>query len=260
MEEYNMDIERVVLNISNRLKKITADNNIIADYAVICACAQQLLDEVFSGMYEFPIDIEELIHKMDIDVIYQPLNDLLLNNTDEKRLYRIVGKNLKRKNLFTNRVHNNILIDDTANYADQRYALAHELAHYLIHQKDDTIDSEYYIMPMLFKDMEEMVADCFATFLLIPVPLFLKEFDEYIKNQVELVNTSEWLKYLSVVTEVSYENVAIGYQMLRFVCGYVHNMIYKTPVSSKENDPFMERFIKKIQVSIDEEMLNRLFY
>ena len=35
MEEYNMDIERVVLNISNRLKKITADNNIIADYAVI---------------------------------------------------------------------------------------------------------------------------------------------------------------------------------------------------------------------------------
>ena len=76
-------------------------------------------------------------------------------------------------------------------------------------------------MPMLFKDMEEMVANCFAIFLLIPVPLFLKDFDEYIKNQVELVNTSEWLKYLTVVTEVSYENVAIGYQMLRFVCGYV---------------------------------------
>jgi len=98
-------------------------------------------------------------------------------------------------------------------------------------------------MPMLFKKKEEMIADIFAIFLLIPLPIFLKEFDLYLGEDSVPVKTSEWLKYLSNVAEVPYEDVAIGYQNIRYVLSYIYNIMEgKETISNR--DPEIQIILK----------------
>lgn len=213
----------------NLMKEMCAELKIIADrkylgreYLIICACALELAERFLGKEYDFAIDIEKIAQGMKIQVVYQPLNSGI--EREDERIHHVVGRNLKRINRITNQPINNILIDTESTRSEQRYALAHEIAHYMIHFQDEIYNDKYCIMPLLFKEMEEMVADIFAIFLLIPVPLFLKEFMRYIGGQSVPVKTSEWLKYLSIVAEIPYEYVAIGYQNIRYVCGMIYDI------------------------------------
>ena len=247
--------------IAQELNKLVNDSTMEIQYAQICACAQELLDEYLGEDYNFPIDLEKLVEKIGINVIYQPLNGLV--EEDGQHVHRVVGRNLKRQNFVTKELVSSILIDDESNRAEQRYALAHELAHFLIHQEEKTYNSEYYVMPMLFKNMEEMIADCFASFLLIPIPLFIKEFAAYIGGQPVPVKTSEWLRYLSVLAEVDYENVAIGYQTIRYVCGYAYGVKKQREKAAEEQaesqvENRVENQEAKKKSEIFERQLNRI--
>ena len=259
MENNTLTMEGQLLEIiSNELKRISQNNNLAVDYLRICAYAQTLLDTYMGEDYDFPIDIDLLVKNLEpqIDVTYQPLNSTMENG--ETRMHRLVGRNLKRKNLFNGEIVSSILIDNESNRAEQRYALAHELAHYIMHYSENILNSEYCVMPMLFREMEEMVADCFATFLLIPTPLFVKEFSAYIGKQFVPVKTSEWLRYLSIVSEVAYENVAIGYQMIRYVCGAVYGI--NTGTIKIEDDQFITKFLEKMKEVMIPEVVEQLFY
>lgn len=245
--------------VAQELTDILQKNQLQIQYAEICACAQELLDKYLGEDYSFPIDLGKLVEKIGIDVIYQPLNSLVDENNPH--IHRVVGRNLKRKNILTGELVSSILIDDESNRAEQRYALAHELAHFLMHHGEPVYNSEYYVMPMLFKNMEEMIADCFAAFLLIPIPLFVKEFVAYIGDEQPVpVQTSEWLKYLSVLAEVDYENVAIGYQTIRYVCGYAYEIKENPDKKPNGKSEIFNRQLDKIIAAISDPKVEMLFY
>lgn len=207
----------LVLDLGNILKEIADESRIGMDYFAICACALELLEDSLGKEYDFPIDIDKIVRSLGIDIVYLPLNE----EGDRKYTHKIVGKILKRKNRFTLKDANIIFIDDESRKDEQRYAMAHGLAHYLIHIEKEWYSGEYRVMPMLCKEKEDIVADIFAVFLLIPLPVFLEEFSSYLGGEPIPVRTSEWLKYLSNVTEMPYEDVAIGYQNIRYVFSYI---------------------------------------
>ena len=246
--------------IGNELHRIAEDKKLAVDYITICACALELIDVVLEKEYDFPIDIEKIAESLDIDVICQPLNGKM--GRQDGCAHRVVGRNLKRVNRVTNETRSCILIDDESRYDEQRYALAHELTHYLKHIEERRFNSEYYVMPMLFKKMEEMVADIFAIFLLIPLPIFIKEFATYMGNQSKPVKTSEWLKYLSLVAEVPYENVAIGYQNIRYVCGIIYGVIKGELIVKNDDekaDVILQKQLYNMKSVLTEEVIERLF-
>lgn len=245
--------------VAERLRKMASDQKMEVDYLGLYAYAQEMLDQYLKE-YDFPVQINSMVEeKLGIEVVYQPLNEDLQG--DRGNIYKIVGRNLKRVNHFTGKAYSSILIDDSSNRAEQRYALAHEVAHYLIHLDEPFYNSEYCIMPMLFKQSDEMIADIFATFLLIPIPIFLKEFLGYIGDRAVPVQTSEWLKHLSIVTEVPYENVAIGYQTIRYVCGMVYRLKEGELLNiCLKDDEIVQRQIEKIKDALTEEAIEKLFY
>ena len=240
-ELYSKELKELIVRIGNKLKNISQEGKIGENYLVICAMALELIEKTLGEEYDFPIDVNTIAEKIDIHVLYQPLNSVGQNG----RLHKMVGKLVKKKSVVTQNSICGILIDEESNRETQRYSLAHELAHYLIGREEEKIDNEYHIMPMLFKDMEEMVADIFAIFLLIPIPKFLREFLWYIGEDNVPVETSEWLKYLGRVTEVPYEDVAIGYQNIRYVCGLVYEIKQGKHPMSLQQDQEVEAIVKR---------------
>lgn len=225
------------------MKEIMENNFIGIDYAVICVLALEMIEQALGEQYEFPINIEAIVKDVGVDVFNQPLNRV--KTEEEKPVHKVVGNFFTRPNLVTGEPITCIMIDSESGVEEQRYALAHEFVHCLIHKSETIFSSSYRVMPMLFKDMEEVVADAFAIFMLIPLPIFLKKFNEYIKSQSEPVRTSEWLKYLSIIANVPYEDVAIGYQNIRYVFG----ILYKI----KHDEKGLENFCQRVkEVTSDE--------
>ena len=273
-EEKNKKTERLVRILGNALKNIAKDEELGLDYILICACALELLENLLGNEYDFPIDVDKIAEALGVDVVYQPLNGEVGRRGG--RIHKVVGRNLKNVNPITGNKNSYILIDDESRYDEQRYALAHELTHYMINIEEKNYNSEYCVMPMLFKKMEEMVADVFGIFLLIPLPTFLKEFMVYLGDQSVPVKTSEWLNYLSIVAEIPYEEVAIGYQNIRYVCGKLYTETHrdqKEKTQEKENgeankegkkekreiDDSLQKQIERMKELITEDVIEKLF-
>ena len=216
------DLKREIEIVREGLKEIVSDKQLGVDYVSICALALELIEQTLGSNYSFPVDIEAIVKELGIDVIYQPLNSIWKDG--EKSVHKMVGTSFITPKAPDKKSISCIWIDSESRQEERRYALAHELAHCLVRDEEKVHSGAYYLMPMLFKDMEEMVADIFAIFLLIPIPAFFEMFYEYIKVQNEPVRTSEWLKYLSYVANVSYEEVSIGYQNIRYVSGIIYKL------------------------------------
>lgn len=247
--------------LSNKLREIADSTGIDLDYFGICVCALELLEKYEGIAYDFPIDIEKIVKNMGIEIAYQPLN--YESGMQNMHIHKIVGKVIKKKNRFTCQDANKILIDIESKKDEQRFALAHGLADFLLHIEDERYSSEYRVMPMLFKKKEEMIADIFAIFLLIPLPIFLKEFYLYIGEDSVPVKTSEWLRYLSNIAEIPYEDVAIGYQDIRYVLSYIYNLMEKDETISNKDFEFQTILNKQskrmIQLLEQDGLIKKLF-
>mgnify|MGYP001851667637 CR=1 FL=1 len=243
------------------LKNISDNSELQVDYVAICVYTLELLESILGKKYDFPVNIEKLVENIGLKITYQPLN----TENDGKRIHRIAGKLIKRRNRITNEIVSSILIDEQATRKEQRYALAHELAHFLIHYDDAHFLSEFRVMPMLFKDMEEMVADVFAIFLLIPLPIFLKEFKTYIGVGGDVpIKRSEWLQYLSTIASVPYEDVAIGYQNIRYVSAIIYKIsknmeLYKGYEDNQEFRKIITKQVKAVEDLFGDEEIKKLF-
>lgn len=240
-----------IMKIQNKLKAIAEDNCMGMDFVAICALVLELLEEALGENYSFPVDVERVAEWLEVDLQKLPLNEDTFNL---ERVHNLVGNTYRKRSYFRDEILSGIVLDSKASIGDQRYALAHELSHYIVHFEDVSYDSEYCIMPMLFKEMEEMVADVFATFLLIPLPVFLKEFSNYIGQQSVPIKTSEWIQYLSVIAQVPYEQVAIGYQNIRYVLGVLYNM----KNADESNRQKMVENIRHLEKPMREEMLKKM--
>ena len=138
---------------------------LIKYYWEVSRKAEQLIRLTLGNNGRFPVDIELLAEKLGVPIEEEDLNEF----PGGKIINRRIGQIEIGVNLFTKEKMRTIFVDKAAPPSSRRYAIAHELAHYIMHYDDWNYYEDYCIMPMCPKDIEEIVADIFAIFLLIPV-------------------------------------------------------------------------------------------
>ena len=184
--------------------------------------ADQLIRAVLGEKGRFPVDIELLAERIGVRIEEENLNEF----SDGESMNRRIGQIQIGENLFTGEKMRSIFVDKAVPPSTRRYAIAHEIAHYIMHYEDWYYYEDYFIMPMCPEDIEEIVADIFAIFLLIPVRYFFVEFLEYVKRKTEEgetpVTTERWIRYLAERSMVSDYYVAYGYQQLRYVAHWIY--------------------------------------
>ncbi|NBH99693.1 ImmA/IrrE family metallo-endopeptidase [Anaerotruncus sp. 1XD22-93] len=184
--------------------------------------ADKIIQTVLGETVRFPVDIKLLAEKMGVQVEEDDLNEF----SSWKCMNRKIGQLEIGENSFSSRKVRAIFVDKKAPPSSQRYAIAHELVHYIIHYSDRDYYEAYCTMPMCPEDIEEVVADIFAIFLLIPVRYFFVEFLEYVKRKTDEgkipVTTESWIRYLAERSMISDYYVAYGYQQLRYVAYWIY--------------------------------------
>lgn len=212
--------------------------------------AEQLIMMVFGKDGRFPIDIETLAERLGVRVVLEDLNEF----SGWRSMNRKIGQIEIGENLFTGEKMNMIYIDKGVPPFSKRYAIAHELAHYIMHYDDVDYYEDYCIMPMCPKNVEEIVADIFATFLLIPVRYFFEEFLFYVKQRRDEgkgpVTTEKWIQYLAERSMISEYYVAYGYQQLRYVAYWIYRAWNENEVENEiekeiEMTPDERKAVKK---------------
>lgn len=217
-EEY---VGGVLKEIKEFLDKLVHEKNLVQYYWEASKKAEELILCILGEEnYHFPVDVERLARKLGIWVEEDRLDEFSGGNDVNKR----IGQILMQEDVFTGERYATIYIEKNISPATKRYAIAHELVHYIIHREDRNFYEDYCLMPMCPIRIEEIVADIFATFLLIPVRLFFEEFHSYVRQRTQQDNvpiaTESWIRHLSERSLVPEYYVAYGYQQLRYV-GYL---------------------------------------
>lgn len=260
MEERNL--KEQILNIAESLNQVTQENEFLIEYTKIYYFAMKLLQEVKERKSDGEqVLLEDIYRELSVEIQIQDLNDFTMD-AQSVRLNRIIGKLSVRPDYFDDEKQNiTVYIDENEKTAMAHYAMAHELCHLLLYlgRKDNTdgenkefyID-DYSIMPMLPKSRDELVADAFAIFLLIPFDRFLDLFQEYVESARERgaipIGTEEWLSYLSAVAEIPYYYVAYGYQQIRYVAGVMYGFHKGT---KEEREKYTEAYGEEVQALYD---------
>ncbi len=220
-------IENLMRDIKRFLKEeiqgeILKPQPLIKYYWEASRKADQLIRTVLGENSRFPVDIELLAKKLGVQVEIEDLNEFSGWNS----MNRIIGQIQIGYNFFTQGQKRTIYADKAAPTSSKRYAIAHEIAHYIMHYDDRDYYEDYCIMPMCPADIEEIVADIFAIFLLIPVRYFFVEFLEYVKCRMGEgkipVTTESWIRYLAEISMIPDYYVAYGYQQLRYVAYWIY--------------------------------------
>lgn len=210
------------------------------NYAKICYAAMNFLGSV--GLRKerlWPLQVQDIYEKYGIDIKKQNLNDFM-EAGDIHKINQIIGKISVRPDYFSSQEDKiTVYTEESESPAMINYALAHELCHLILYnnpkrEKVPFYTDDYCIMPMLPTTIEELIADAFAIFILIPFDKFLFTFQEYViaaKKEGNIpIRTEEWLNYLSAVSAVPYYYVACGYQQIR----HVAFLIYKIYTADEE--------------------------
>lgn len=215
-----MDIAKTLANVSN-------EDGMYLNYVKICLSAIELLKKVFGEQYQFPVDVIAVYEKLGIRVRKENLNEFM-DGGDQKKVNRIIGKISIRPDYVTQESKTTVYVDESSSPEMINYALAHELCHLILNYENKRYTDDYCMMPMLPKVSDEMVADAFAIFLLIPFDKFLDTFSNYIKVSKDMgevpIGTKSWLNHLSAMASVPYYYVACAYQQIRHVSFLIYKM------------------------------------
>lgn len=235
----NEGLKYLIEDVKGRLAEILHEGmgrsrTMIQHYWDISQMADRLLIETLGpdGM-KLPVNIMELAGELGLLIVEEDLNEFPFTGFPNRKIGQIVIY----RDIFSDTVKNIIYTDRAAAFSARRYAIAHEIVHFIMHY-EDTVDyyEDYCIMPLCPVDMEEIIADIFAIFLLVPVPSFFREFQSYVDRQIteekNPVTTEDWLKYLAERSLLSEYYVAYGYQQLRYVAYWIHQAWYR----EKENE------------------------
>lgn len=164
---------------------------------------------------------------------------------------KIVEKNLEsKKDLFSQEVVGyldfycgiTIYVNEDIGDYTKRYAVAHEIGHYLAEQyweeyskeeneTRDNVFTRYYIAPRLPKTVEEQACDIIASFLLMPVSTVLDLMEEYIKEAQNSVNQRitiySLLGYLGGRLHVEDYYTSLCFQNIKYLCAALYERAQK---------------------------------
>ena len=252
---------KILMETAELLKDVSKDEGLHINYAKICWGAMKVLQEIWGEEYHLPIDVKEIYKKLGVDVKKVDLNEFM-EGRDEKKVNRIIGKISIRPHYMTGNKKTTVYVDEKAASATVNYALAHELCHLILNYNQTRYTDDYCIMPMLPKLSDELIADAFAVFLLIPFDCFLEKFKEYIKfvkkEGMTPIGTKEWLTYLGSAAMVPNYYVACAYEQIRQVAF----LIYKIHTEKSEDRAKYENIygegVKNLYESVKEQLTEEL--
>ena len=254
----NEKLEVLMQDIKGFLKEgfqgeIQKPQSLIKYYWEASRRADKLIRMVLGEGVRFPVDIKLLAEKMGVQVEEgEDLNEFL----SWKWMNRKIGQIEIGDDPFNREKVRTIFVDKKAPPFSQRYAIAHELAHYIMHYDDSNYYEAYCTMPMCPEDIEEIVADIFAIFLLIPVRSFFVEFWEYVKRKKDEggqpVTTESWIRYLAERSMISDYYVAYGYQQLRYVAYWIYQAW-----SNDEDSKWKSEANKNVMTDEDREQVRK---
>lgn len=195
------------LRINDRFESMAGLYNEIANIA------EKLVFESYSQAEKkiaFPIDIELVAKHLGIDVTKESLN---LDETSNLSKNLAIIMSVKAQDI-------RIVVDDSASYKTQRFAVANCIGHYLLNQSKGMYKRTHTIH-LIPQDLEEIAADSIAVFLMMPVSLFKDEFLQYLNDCDQLpIDVDDWLEHLSDTCQITPFNLAIGYQQMKQVLCY----------------------------------------
>lgn len=190
-------------------------------YSVIANIAEKLVSESYSRAEKkiaFPIDIELVAKHLGINVTKESLN---LDGTSNLSKKLSIIRYAKAEDA-------SIVVDDTASYKMQRFAIANCIGSYLLSQPRGGYKTAYAI-PLIPRSLEEIAADSIAMFLLMPMTLFKEEFLQYLNGRGKhLLDTDRWLEHLSDTCQIAPFNLAVGYQQMKQVLCYQSRAEFET--------------------------------
>lgn len=252
----NEEFRDLIQSIAKTLSDSKKMKNSISYYCELGFQAEKLLKTVLGeDGCVMPIDIELLARKLGLQVkdkrlnpyleqIYYSENEVLENGIYAVKamtpINRRIGQLVVRKDVYTDSTEMIIYTDVAVPPSSKRYAIANEIAHFLVfegeHPQDDEANvnkkfecdtfESYFIMPMCPKQMQEITLDVFATFLLIPIEQFFMEFSKFADSCRRIqdipISTEEWIRYLSEKAILSDYYTACGYQSLRSVAYWIY--------------------------------------
>lgn len=262
---------QILTDAAEILEHITEEGSLIIDYAKICYCAMKFAKDMqMQEKDNYPVDVAAIYKKLNVEVRVTGLNENL-HEDDKYRINRIIGKISVRPDYFSSEQKKvTVYVDENEKRSVINYALAHELCHLLFcfrNTEAKFYTDNYCTMPMLPESIDELVADAFAIFLLIPFDKFLDIFKEYIQSARARgalpIGTDEWLNYLSAVTMIPYYYVACGYQQIR----HVASMMYKIHTLNEEKrEEFRSlygdeifKLYDEIKIQLDDETVYMLY-
>ena len=244
-EEFRDLVQSIAKTLSDRKKM----KNSISYYCELGFQAEKLLKTVLGeDGCVMPVDIELQVKDKRLnpylEQVYYSENEVFESSVYAAKamtpINRRIGQLVVREDVYTDSTEMIIYTDVAVPPSSKRYAIANEIAHFLVfkgeHPQDDeenenkkfesdTFES-YFIMPMCPKQMQEVILDVFATFLLIPIEQFFREFSKFADSCRRIqdipISTEEWIRYLSEKAILSDYYTACGYQSLRSVAYWIY--------------------------------------
>lgn len=138
-----------------------------------------------TGVKKMPVDVEKIAEKLGLNIEYKPY---------EGKFSGVLIRHGDNATIGVNSQHHE---------HRQRFTIAHEIGHYLFHQGDLIIDKaisvNYRGNDEHVNYQKEREANFFASELLMPTKLFLKELTKY---QIDL-NDEDQIKELATKFQVS---------------------------------------------------------
>lgn len=190
----------------------------------VCAQANDIaghvLDLLYDGKREFPVNIRGIVRSLDIGVYETNLN--------VDRGFRVEKVNGYLRWKLNGGYDINLQHSDSE--FTKRYVLAHELSRYLLGRMSG--DNEMkgcrnFADPLFAKEKDETSADILAAFLLFPPECVLESLKEYTEQMRRFseypIDSFEWIRDLAQSAQISFYFTLISYQYLKIYLSFLYN-------------------------------------
>lgn len=185
-------------------------------YLLIYILTDDLINEYYKNnniSFSFPIDFYDVAEWLNINVVFDNLNYF-----QNKGFGKIIGElaMIKEQKPL-------IILEFTESAFSKRYALCHEISHYLLNHMDSNC-----VWAQLPNSDEEIICDIVASFFMLPPKKIFDIANEYttIHNK-RPVDLEELFKYLSIETGFPYYRVITAYEHLKTLACYLNNSTYR---------------------------------
>ena len=221
-------------NLDNSITELSTQYVLL--YAQIDALLKLYFEHRNKAEITFPIDYFDFAKWLGVEVKYDDLNYFRSN-----RFSLLLGK------LYSEDDKHTIVLDRAAPRLSQRYALCHEIAHFLCLQKNlNCIEAK------LPANQEEYMSDVVASFLMLPPSLAFKKAYDYTKEyDTRPVDLNEIFLHLSSCAQIPYYRVITSYEHLKPLVYHLRRADYRKTIESIVSKKFKTSQIENKKLILD---------